>query len=197
MEVDIASIKGGEIPIDPLSFKWPLRTEYDKRFKKDTKAIKKRLNSLKIEDIEISKYDIIFMSGGWGASYDFVQSKELAQKISQAYSNQKIMGSVCHGALGFIGATKPDGSALVKGVKMTGVTNKQVKELGGNITPKHPEEELLKGGADYSCSTGKRKDFYSNLVVVDEQHRIITGQNQKGGVETAQKLMLMLLNEKK
>ena len=49
MEVDIASIKGGEIPIDPLSFKWPLRTEYDKRFKKDTKAIKKGSIHLKLK----------------------------------------------------------------------------------------------------------------------------------------------------
>ena len=35
MSVDVASIKGGQIPIDPMSFKWFIKSEYDERFLAD------------------------------------------------------------------------------------------------------------------------------------------------------------------
>ena len=41
MEVDLASIKGGSIPVDPRSG-WPLSTLEDKRFNADPEAQKKR-----------------------------------------------------------------------------------------------------------------------------------------------------------
>jgi len=41
-----------------------------------------------------------------------------------------VFGSVCHGALGFIRARDRDGKLLIAGRKMTGVSDKQVKERG-------------------------------------------------------------------
>ena len=70
MEVDIASIKGGEIPIEPRTWGWPLATESDYRFKDDTVAMAKLTNSIAVVDVDIIKYDAIFLSGGWGAAYD-------------------------------------------------------------------------------------------------------------------------------
>ncbi len=197
MEIDIASIKGGKIPIEKLSLMWPVATKHDQRFKNDKLFKSKVYNSLEISNANINDYDILFMSGGWGAAYDLMQSNDLNQKISEAYAKKKILGSVCHGALGFIGAIKPDKSPLVKGVKMTGVTNKQLSELGVGVTPKHPETELRNAGALYEFSTNPIKDFFANHVVVDEKHLIVTGQNQKGGVETAQKAMELLISTSK
>ena len=118
----------------------------------------------------------------------------LSSIISQAYASKKILGAVCHGPLGFIGATKPDGSALVKNVKVTGVTNKQLRELMVGNTPKHPETELKKANAKYESKSGLI-DMFMNHIVVDKTHQIVTGQNQKGGVEAAQNT-LKLLEEK-
>ncbi len=196
MSVDIASIDGGKIPIDPLSLKPFIRTADDIRFLGDPIFKEKAEHSLPIKQINITGYDIIFLSGGWGAAYDFAQSNILAEKMSEAYASKKVLGAVCHGPLGFIGAQKPDGSPLVEGVRMTGVTNRQLKQLMVEGTPKHPESELRKANARYESKSGM-VDMLNNLVVVDKTHRIVTGQNQKSGVEAAQEAMQLLLEKVK
>ena len=70
MTVDIASIEGGEIPFEPVSLRWPLATHADKRYLDDTDAQNKTQNSLSIEDVDFTEYDIIWLAGGWGAAYD-------------------------------------------------------------------------------------------------------------------------------
>ena len=77
---------------------------------------------------------------------------------------------------------------------MTGVTNKQLKELGIYFTPMHPEEELKKAGVIFKYET-KFKDIFANLVTVDDEKRFITGQNQNAGHEISQKIMEILENE--
>lgn len=191
MEVDIASIQGGAIPVEPLSLKPFVRTADDIRFLNDPVFKEKAKHSIPLEKVIIADYDIIFLSGGWGAAYDFAQSKILAEKISAAYASRKVLGAVCHGPLGFIGATKPDGSPVVENVKITGVTNKQLKQLMVQGTPKHPESELRKAKAIYKSKSGLI-DMFNNLVVVDKNHMIVTGQNQKAGVEAAQEAMQLL-----
>jgi len=195
MEVDVASITGGEIPIDKLSLRPVVRTQDDVRYLKDQTLLDKVKHSKSIEDIDILEYDIVFLSGGWGSSYDFAQSEILSTKISEAYAGKVVLGAVCHGPLGFIGAQKPDGSPLVKGVKLTGVTNRQIKQLLIGNTPKHPETELRNAGAEYSSNSGLI-DMFKNYIEVDEKHLIVTGQNQKGGTATAQNALKLLLEKK-
>ncbi len=193
MDVDVASIRGGKIPVEPASLGLVMRTEYDSRFLKGTVLQQKTKHSKKIDDVDFMSYDIIFMAGGWGAAYDLAQSKILSEKLSQAYAAKKILGGVCHGPLGFIGATNPDGSPLVKGVTMTAVTDRQVKQLGIKITPKHPETELRKEGANFKSTSKRFIEFFNNHVEVDKKHRVVTGQNQKGGIEASEKAMKLLL----
>ena len=194
MEVDVASISGGKIPIEKLSLMPIVRTKEDSRYLKDPVLQEKVRNSKPIAQVEINDYDIVFLSGGWGAAYDFTQSNKLSELISKAYKDKTILGAVCHGPLVFIGATKPDGSPLVENVKVTGVTNKQLKELMVGTTPKHPETELRNANAQYESNSGLI-DLFKNHIVVDKEHLIVTGQNQKGGVGVAQNA-LALLEEK-
>jgi plasmid stabilization system protein ParE len=74
----------------------------------------------------------------------------------------------------------------VKGRRITGVTDKQVRELGISITPQHPERELRAAGALYESDTAFR-DIFAGHVATDG--RLVTGQNQNDGAETAWKLM--------
>lgn len=192
MTVDIASIEGGEIPFEPVSLRWPLATHADKRYLNDEDAQKKTQNSLSIEDVDFLDYDIIWMAGGWGAAYDLGYSEVLGEKISKAHAKGVLLGSVCHGALGFLMATKADGSPLVEGMTMTGVTDKQVEELRIDITPQHPETELRRLGANFVSDTAFR-DFFATYVAVDGN--IVTGQNQNSSGETAQTLLRMLAED--
>ncbi|MCI4647252.1 type 1 glutamine amidotransferase domain-containing protein [Phaeodactylibacter sp.] len=192
MEVDVASIEGGEIPIDPQSFYYMLKTKADRRYQRDEDFQAKVQNSLKIDDLDFTQYDVIWMAGGWGAAYDLGQSEVLGNKVSEAYYAQDpIIGSVCHGALGFIQAKDTVGNYLVTGRTMTGVTDKQIKQFGITLTPLHPEAELRKLGVDFKSQAGNM-DFMQTLTVVDEERRFVTGQNQNSGHETAQKIMAIL-----
>lgn len=189
LEVDIASIKGGHIPVEPISMRWPLATKADRRFMADPVAQSKLKHSIPIAKVSPKRYDVIFLAGGWGAAYDFAQSKTLARLITAANANNVILGSVCHGALGFVNAKAKDGSPLVKGRRVTGVTDLQVKQLGIEITPKHPEKELRKVGARFESKTAFR-DFFATHVVVDG--RLVTGQNQNSGGETSHRILELL-----
>lgn len=192
MDVTIASIKGGVVPIDPKYNSTITRSKSDTRFFKDPQAYADSHESPSISDVDFSEYDIIFMAGGWGAAWDLGASDELGTKISAAYANPaQFLGSVCHGALGFIKATKPDGSLVCEGTHMTGVTDKQIEQLGiADVTPMHPEDELKKAGAVYECNHGILTDLNQNDVVIDG--RIVTGQNQQGSCQVPQELMTML-----
>jgi len=187
MEVDLASIKGGRIPIDPMSFKWYIKSSHDDRFLKDPDFQRKVEQSPRIEDIDFTGYDIIYLAGGWGAAYDLGTSAELGRKISQAFSAGKVIGGVCHGPLGLLQARDENGAPLVKGRRITAVTDKQVKELKITMTPQHPERELRAAGALFESKTAFR-DMFANHVVMDG--RLITGQNQNAGAEVAARMIM-------
>jgi len=195
MEVDVASIKGGEIPIDPYSFYYFLKSKQDERYTKDEEFQAKVQNSIPVQSLDFKEYDIVFFAGGWGAAYDMA-SDMMAEKVSDAYYNSDVLlGSVCHGPLAFTDAKDKNGDYLIKGKTMTGVTQKQIKTFGIEYTPKHPEEELRKAGANYVANQDKRIDQFATITVVDDEQRFITGQNQNSSHETAQKIM-EILNEK-
>ena len=193
MEVDIASIEGGEVPIDPQSFLYMIKTEADERFLEDAEFQGKVQNSLRVADIDVSRYDVIFLAGGWGPAYDFPESEALANLVSEAYyaDHKPILSGVCHGPLGFLRAKDRDGGLLINGRRMTGVTDKQVKELGIEITPYHPETELRKAGAVFESSTAFR-DLFANHVTIDDEKRFVIGQNQNAGAEVANKAMVLV-----
>lgn len=185
LDVTIASVKGGNVPIDPVAKYF---THWDVRFWRSADDVKATRDTPSLGRLNFTTFDLVYMVGGWGAAWDLGTSEELGRGISEAFAAGKVLGSVCHGALGFINAKKADGSLLVKGKVMTGVTNRQVQQLGiGKITPMHPEEELKKRGAIYKANHGILTDLDQSLVV--EDGNIVTGQNQNSACETAQKML--------
>jgi len=192
MDVDMASIKGGEIPLQPPSWSWPLACADDRRFMNDPSALAKMKNSIPIADIDPTDYDLLFMAGGWGAAYDLAQSDELADLVTRANAAGKLLGSVCHGALGLVSARGADGDLLVKGRRVTGVTNNQINAFGIAVTPKHPEEELRKAGAIYECQHAWLDPFATHTTI---DGNLITGQNQNSGYETAHRILEKMATE--
>ena len=186
MQVDIASIQGGPIPIEPDSFRWFLAADSDKRYLNDPEAQRKVAASLPIADVDFRQYDIIFLAGGWGAAYDLGTSEVLGEKLSQAWAAHKVMGGVCHGPLGLLRARDEAGQPLAQGRRLTAVTDRQVQQLGITHTPQHPERDLRAAGARYEARKAFR-DIFATHVVADG--RLVTGQNQNSGPQTAQEMI--------
>lgn len=186
MDVDVASPKGGVIPMDPQSLRAPLRTEACDRFLADDEFRAKVTESLAISEVNIDDYDIVFLAGGWGAAFDLGFSDELGEKVTAANANDAVIGGVCHGPLGLLKAKAADGSPLVEGRKISAVTDKQVRELGITATPHHPETELRKLGAEFESQT-RRRDPLANHWVVDGN--LVTGQNQNAAPMVAREML--------
>ena len=189
MTVDVASPLGGTIPVDPLSLKAVLRSPADDRFLADDTLKAKVGDSRPVGDLDMDDYDIVFLAGGWGAAFDFGFSETLAAKVTEANAAGKVIGGVCHGPLGLRNATATDGRPLVEGRRVTGVTDKQVHELGIESTPHHPETELRRMGAQFE-SSHRFRDPFANHWVVDGN--LVTGQNQNAGPMVAREMMALV-----
>jgi putative intracellular protease/amidase len=191
MQVDVASPLGGIVPIDPLSMKEPIRTPEDDRLLGDAVFRDKLTNSLAVADVDFTSYDIIYFAGGWGAAFDLGQSEALGRKVSDAYAAGRVIGGICHGPLGLLRGRTPAGEPIVKGRRLTAVTDKQIHQLGIEITPLHPETALRQAGALFEGKSHPARDFFANHFVADGD--LITGQNQNAGPMVARLMMQRVL----
>jgi arylsulfatase A-like enzyme/putative intracellular protease/amidase len=186
LDVDVASPRGGVIPVDPLSLKPVLRTDACDRFLADDELRDKVNGSLAVGDLDVGDYDIVYLAGGWGAAFDLGFSDDLGEVITEANDLGRVIGGVCHGPLGLLKAKAADGSPLVQGRRVTAVTDKQVQELGIDSTPQHPETELRKAGAEFESAT-RFRDPFANHWVVDGN--LVTGQNQNAAPMVAREML--------
>jgi putative intracellular protease/amidase len=191
MDVDVASPLGGIVPVDPLSMKAEIRTPEDDRLIGDAVFRVKLMRSLPIADLDFTAYDIVYFAGGWGAAFDLGQSEELGGKVSEAYAAGRVLGGICHGPLGLLRGRTPAGEPIVKGRRVTAVTDRQVRQLGITITPLHPETALRQAGALFEGRTHPARDFFANHYVADGD--LITGQNQNAGPMVAHLMMQRVL----
>lgn len=192
LEVDVASVAGGLVPVEPLSMKEPLRTEDDDRMLADDELRSKLAGSLAIAGLDFTRYDLVYFAGGWGAAFDLGQSERLGEKVSEAAAAGRVLGGICHGPLGLLRARKPNGEPFVAGRRLTAVTDRQVRQLGVTITPLHPESALRAAGALFEGRTHPLRDFFADHVVVDGD--LVTGQNQNAGPRVARLMMERLVS---
>ncbi|MGI9599428.1 MAG: DJ-1/PfpI family protein, partial [Acidimicrobiales bacterium] len=190
MVVDVASPDGGIIPVDPQSLKPVIRTEADDRFLADDELRAKVTDSLSVASLVPGDYDIVYLAGGWGAAFDLGFSEELGRLVTEANAAGRVIGGVCHGPLGLLRAVDAEGRPLVEGRRVTGVTDKQVKELGITATPHHPETELRRLGAEFESQT-RFRDPLANHWVVDGN--LVTGQNQNAAPMVAREMLRLVV----
>lgn len=191
LHVDVVSIQGGIVPIDPLSVKPALRSPADDRMLADRRLRDKLMQSPAIADRDFAGYDIVFLAGGWGAAFDFAQSDLLASRMSDAYAAGAVLGGICHGPLGLLRARRPDGELVVRGRRLTAVTDRQIRQLGIGLTPLHPETALRAAGALFESRTHPARDFFANHYVAEGD--LITGQNQNAGPMVARRMLERVL----
>ncbi|MEL6980866.1 MAG: type 1 glutamine amidotransferase domain-containing protein [Actinomycetota bacterium] len=193
MTVDVASPRGGVIPVDPQSLRAVVRTEADDRFLADDDFRAKVTESLAVPDLvadgRADDYDIVFLAGGWGAAFDLGFSEELGALVTTANTAGRVIGGVCHGPLGLLRAVGTDGRPLVEGRRVSAVTDKQVTELGITATPHHPETELRRLGAEFESQT-RFRDPLANHWVVDGN--LVTGQNQNAAPMVAREMLRLV-----
>jgi len=170
--VDIASVKGGVIPVDPHSIQAGEGNPPSvNRFQQDKTAMGKLMQSMSINGVVVDGYDAIFLPGGHGTMWDLPQSAELAALLSKAWGQGKVLGAVCHGPAGLVQVKDETGQPLVAGRHLAGFTNTEEDAAGlSHVVPFLLESRLRGLGAIYQ----RGPDFQPYAV---RDGRLVTGQN--------------------
>ena len=183
-DYDIASIKGGEPPIDRDSFN--LVDAVNKKFWADNSFRQKLNNSLKLDDVDPSKYAAIFFAGGHGVMWDFADSPAIDRVTRAIFENGGIVSAVCHGPSALVNVKLSDGKYLVDGKNLTSFTDAEETEVQAtDIVPFLLETELKRHGAIHHAAAN-----WSDNVIVDG--RLITGQNPASASGVGEKLIQAL-----
>ena len=186
-DVTLASPKGGQPPVDPLSDVSDAQTESTQRFKNDKAAQLALANTSKLSTIVADDFDGVFYPGGHGPLWDLADDHNSIALIESAYCSGKPIAFVCHAPAALLQTKAVDGGPLVRGKSVTGFANSEEIAIGlTEVVPFLIEEMLTKNGANYS----KALDG-SSYVVSDAN--LITGQNPSSS-EAAARVLLERLN---
>lgn len=171
-DVDIASIAGGEAPIDPTSLPEDGTAHgFVARFLDDPDARRKIRETIPIADVNEHAYDIVFLPGGHGAMWDFPVCEPLSRVIQTVYYNGGVVGAVCHGPAGLVNVTGRDGKALIAGLAVNGFTNEEERQAGlAADVPFLLQDALEAAGGVFE----KSAPFTAHVATAE---RLVTGQN--------------------
>lgn len=182
LDYDVASPKGGLAPFDGFDLKD--QTTLD--FWTNPKHRSKLANSIKLADVDSSKYTAILLVGGHGPMWDFVDNPELIAIVRTMYERNDIVSAVCHGPAGLINVKLNNGERLVKGRRLTGFTaEEEVSRQYDKIVPFELESALRNAGARF-----EEAPIFERRVVVDG--RLITGQNPASAQAVGEALVTAL-----
>ncbi|GAB2936331.1 type 1 glutamine amidotransferase domain-containing protein [Hafnia psychrotolerans] len=182
----LASPKGGQPPLDPVSDEKDAQTETTDRFRQDKDAQHALANTVKLADVNVADFDAVFYPGGHGPLWDLAEDANSVKLIEDFWTAGKPVAAVCHAPGVLRDVKQADGSPLVKGKRVTGFSNSEEDAVGlTDIVPFLVEDELKKNGGDYS----KAADW-SPYVMTDG--KLITGQNPASSANVAQALLKLL-----
>ncbi|QBY51764.1 type 1 glutamine amidotransferase domain-containing protein [Cupriavidus oxalaticus] len=186
VEVTLASVNGGQPPLDPKSNDPSFQTHATRRFDGDAEAKAALAATIKLSEVSADGYDAVFYPGGHGPMWDLAEDSHSKDLIERMIATGKPVALVCHapGVLRHVKAK--DGSPLVKGKNVTGFTNSEEQAVGlAEVVPFLVEDMLKASGANFS----KAADWQPYVVT---DGLLITGQNPASSDPVANALLTHL-----
>lgn len=176
IEVELASIKGGNPPADPSSVDYDDRdknADSVNQFLDDKDAMKKLKATVKIDAVNIADYDGVYLPGGHGTMWDFPENKALQSLLNKAWTSEKIVAAVCHGPAAFVKLEDENGEPRVKNRRLNCFTDEEEESAGkDDVVPFMLERRLRDLGAVFE------KEIAGQGIAVEDSY-LITGQNPK------------------
>lgn len=185
-KITLASPKGGQPPIDPMSDNEDSQTDDTRRFKDDAEAQKHLASTLKLSEIKEDGFDAIFYPGGHGPLWDLAEDADSKRLIEAFAAADLPVGAVCHAPAVFRHTAGVDGKPLVSGRRVTGFTNTEEDAVGlTDVVPFLVEDMLKANGGLY-----EKGDDWASFVLRDG--KLITGQNPASSAEAAREMLTLL-----
>jgi len=184
--VELASIKGGLPPVDGLDLEDAVNARYW-----NDEAFQRALSStLRLNDVDTSRYSAVFFAGGHGTMWDFPDSPSVQRVIKEIWEAGGVVSAVCHGPADLVNARLSDGSYLVAGKQLAAFTNAEEEEVQATkIVPFLLADALTAHGANHHPAAN-----WSTNVILDG--RLVTGQNPQSAAgvgESVRDLVLALV----
>lgn len=197
-EVEIVSPDGGKLyfdalsdPRDPSGY-----SEHDllsMGFLNTPKLMALTENTRRLEDVNPDDYDALFLCGGQGPMYTFINNEVVHQFFADFYETGKISAVICHGTCILLKTHLSNGSLLIEGKTWTGFADSEEdfadQIVGQKLQPFRIEEEAKKLPIKTNYINGGQ---FKAFAVRDGN--LITGQQQYSGAEAA-KLVIAALGQ--
>jgi putative intracellular protease/amidase len=195
-EVTVASPNGGKI--EPDAYSDPKDASgYSKDDSLSMEYLEREAfvalleKTARVSDLRAADFDAIVVIGGQSPMFTFKDAAGLQALFMDFFESGKISAALCHGTSLLLYLKNPDGTAFVKGRKMTGFANSEEdfadRAVGQKLMPFRIEDEARKMGALFTT-----KPAFEPYAV--REGNLITGQQQHSGGEVA-KLVIAALEE--
>ena len=183
-DIVIASPKGGDTPVDPMSLKTMYMDKLSKSCWDDSEFRDVLRHTKSLDEVSGEMFDCIYLAGGHGAMFDFTDNAVLQELIKNHYESNKIVGAICHGVCGLLNVKLSDGQYLVKDKKVTGFSWFEEGLAGKKKeVPFDLESALKERRADY------KKSLIPMMPEVVADGNLITGQDPFSSEKIAETVM--------
>lgn len=185
-DVTLASPSGGEPPLDPMSMWTEHLTGANRRFNKDPEAQAKFKDTARLETVDHTRFDALFIPGGHGPMWDLAHDAHSGKIIVDLLVSGKPVAAVCHGPAALLKAAEMQ-PGLLKGRRLTAFSNTEEHlALLANKVPYKLEDRLKGFGAHF------HKALLPFMPCVEADGLLITGQNPLSAGPTARALLKVL-----
>lgn len=178
-DVTIASVQGGEVPLDENSLK--AEEPPSKRMLGDDEAMLQLKQSVPLERVhDPLAYDAIFLPGGHGVMWDLPDNQKLQDILRKAHEGGKIISAVCHGPAGLVNAKDSSGKHIVSGKQVFCFSDAEEAEVQKqDVIPWSLEAKMREAGAQ--VIGGKKWEVHAV-----RDGNLITGQNPQSAARVAE-----------
>jgi putative intracellular protease/amidase len=185
-QVTLASLRGGQPPIDPKSDEPDFQTDATRRFADDQAAQNELANTAKLAEMKVEDFDGVFYPGGHGPLWDLHNDSDSIALIEGFIAAGKPVATVCHAPAVLLKAKDQNGDPLVKDKEVTGFSNSEEAAVElTDVVPYLLEDQLIAMGGVY-----QKVEDWNPLAIVDGL--IITGQNPASSSAVAEALVKAL-----
>ncbi|MEO8532916.1 MAG: type 1 glutamine amidotransferase domain-containing protein [Flavobacterium sp.] len=185
-QIDFASLTGDTPYLDALN----LANDPENLTFLTGKGWETMQKAVKLSDVDVSKYDAIFVPGGLAPMVDMPQNELLKKVIKETYERNAVVGAVCHGPVSLLNVKLSNGSYLVNGKNITSFTDEEEKGYAVADVPFLLETALTKQGAKFHAAAN-----WSAHSIADGN--LVTGQNPASAKGVAEKMITILESPKK
>jgi len=184
-DIDIASVNGGEAPLDGMSEK---DDEINTAFLNGD-GLQKMKNTFPVSEAKVSDYDAVFIPGGLAPMVDMPDNEIIQAAIASTYERGGVVGAVCHGPVSLLNVQLADGSYLIQGKNITAFSNAEEDNYAKEDVPFLLETALRDRESNYSSVSP-----WQAYSITDG--RLVTGQNPASAQGVAEKMIAILESPK-